>query len=67
MPLQYRAAVLRAAVRPGGQVIWLGKIEVNRDASFRWGSLMQEKRIRRVSSIEVASEPVLISSEPEML
>jgi hypothetical protein len=54
-------------VRPGGQVIWLGKIEVNQDASFRWGSLTQEKRIRRVSSIEVASEPVLISSEPEML
>jgi S-(hydroxymethyl)glutathione dehydrogenase / alcohol dehydrogenase len=36
-------------VRPGGQVIWLGKIDVNQDASFRWGSLMQEKRIRRVS------------------
>jgi S-(hydroxymethyl)glutathione dehydrogenase/alcohol dehydrogenase len=37
------------AVRPGGQVIWLGKIDVNNDVSFRWGSLMQEKRIRRVS------------------
>jgi S-(hydroxymethyl)glutathione dehydrogenase/alcohol dehydrogenase len=37
------------AVRPGGQVIWLGKIEVNTDVAFRWGSLMQEKRIRRVS------------------
>jgi len=37
------------AVRPGGQVIWLGKIDVNSDVSFRWGSLMQEKRIRRVS------------------
>jgi S-(hydroxymethyl)glutathione dehydrogenase / alcohol dehydrogenase len=37
------------AVRPGGQVIWLGKIDVNQDASFRWGSLMQERRIRRVS------------------
>jgi S-(hydroxymethyl)glutathione dehydrogenase/alcohol dehydrogenase len=37
------------AVRPGGQVIWLGKIDVARDVSFRWGSLMQEKRIRRVS------------------
>jgi len=36
-------------VRPGGQVIWLGKIDVNKDVSFRWGSLMQEKRIRRVS------------------
>ncbi|MDR3485480.1 MAG: Zn-dependent alcohol dehydrogenase [Bradyrhizobium sp.] len=37
------------AVRPGGQVIWLGKIDVNKDVAFRWGSLMQEKRIRRVS------------------
>jgi S-(hydroxymethyl)glutathione dehydrogenase/alcohol dehydrogenase len=37
------------AVRPGGQVIWLGKIDVNKDVGFRWGSLMQEKRIRRVS------------------
>src|SRR3954452_22603415 len=37
------------AVRPGGQLIWLGKIDVNNDVSFRWGSLMQEKRIRRVS------------------
>jgi S-(hydroxymethyl)glutathione dehydrogenase / alcohol dehydrogenase len=37
------------AVRPGGQIIWLGKIDVDRDVTFRWGSLMQEKRIRRVS------------------
>ena len=37
------------AVRPGGQVIWLGKTDVNKDVSFRWGSLMQEKRIRRSS------------------
>ncbi len=37
------------ALRPGGQLIWLGKIDVNKDVSFRWGSLMQEKRIRRVS------------------
>jgi S-(hydroxymethyl)glutathione dehydrogenase / alcohol dehydrogenase len=36
-------------VRPGGEVIWLGKIDVEQDASFRWGSLMQEKRIRRSS------------------
>ncbi|MGB8397418.1 Zn-dependent alcohol dehydrogenase [Bradyrhizobium sp.] len=41
--------VTAEAVRPGGQVIWLGKIDVNKDVSFRWGSLMQEKRIRRVS------------------
>jgi S-(hydroxymethyl)glutathione dehydrogenase/alcohol dehydrogenase len=37
------------AVRPGGQIIWLGKIDVSDEVSFRWGSLMQEKRIRRVS------------------
>jgi S-(hydroxymethyl)glutathione dehydrogenase / alcohol dehydrogenase len=37
------------AVRPGGQVIWLGKVDVNDEVAFRWGSLMQEKRIRRVS------------------
>lgn len=36
-------------VRPGGQIIWLGKIDTNKDVTFRWGSLMQEKRIRRVS------------------
>ena len=37
------------AVRPGGQVIWLGKIDVTKDVSFRWGSLMGEKRLRRSS------------------
>src|ERR1700754_520819 len=37
------------AVRPGGQLIWLGKIDVNKDVAFRWGWLVQEKRIRRVS------------------
>jgi S-(hydroxymethyl)glutathione dehydrogenase / alcohol dehydrogenase len=37
------------AVRPGGHVIWLGKVDVEKDVSFRWGSLMQEKRIRRSS------------------
>ncbi|HEX4410278.1 MAG TPA: zinc-binding dehydrogenase [Xanthobacteraceae bacterium] len=36
-----------AAVRPGGEVVWLGKIDVDKQVSFRWGSLMQEKRIRR--------------------
>lgn len=46
-PVAFRTSA--EAVRPGGQVIWLGKIDVNQDASFRWGSLMQEKRIRRVS------------------
>ncbi|MBI6630879.1 Zn-dependent alcohol dehydrogenase [Pontibaca salina] len=37
------------AVRPGGQAIWLGKTDVDQDVAFRWGSLMQEKRIRRSS------------------
>ena len=37
------------AVRPGGHIIWLGKVDVQQDVAFRWGSLMQEKRIRRVS------------------
>lgn len=37
------------AVRPGGQVVWLGKTGVDDDVAFRWGSLMQEKRIRRSS------------------
>jgi S-(hydroxymethyl)glutathione dehydrogenase/alcohol dehydrogenase len=37
------------AVRPGGEIIWLGKIDIANDVSFRWGSLMGEKRIRRSS------------------
>jgi S-(hydroxymethyl)glutathione dehydrogenase/alcohol dehydrogenase len=37
------------AVRPGGQVVWLGKTGVSEEVSFRWGSLMQEKRITRSS------------------
>ena len=37
------------AVRPGGQVVWLGKVAVNDEVVFRWGSLMQEKRIVRSS------------------
>src|SRR5216684_257257 len=46
------AAALRTtveAVRPGGEVVWLGKIDVDNDVAFRWGALMQEKRIRRSS------------------
>ena len=37
------------AVRPGGDVVWLGKLGVNEEASFRWGALMGEKRIVRSS------------------
>ncbi|MGW0163522.1 Zn-dependent alcohol dehydrogenase [Mycobacterium sp. NPDC003323] len=37
------------ACRAGGEVIWLGKLDVDQNISLRWGSLMQEKRIRRNS------------------
>jgi S-(hydroxymethyl)glutathione dehydrogenase/alcohol dehydrogenase len=37
------------AVRPGGQVVWLGKLGVGDEMAFRWGALMQEKRITRSS------------------
>jgi S-(hydroxymethyl)glutathione dehydrogenase/alcohol dehydrogenase len=36
-------------VRPGGQVVWLGKINIDEEVSFSWGSLMGEKRIVRSS------------------
>ncbi|MGE0717889.1 MAG: zinc-binding dehydrogenase [Alphaproteobacteria bacterium] len=35
--------------RPGGDLVWLGKVNVNRDVAFRWGSLMGERRIVRSS------------------
>ena len=35
--------------RPGGDVVMLGKVGVNDDVKFRWGSLMGEKRITRSS------------------
>ena len=35
--------------RPGGQIVWLGKVNVNEQVPFRWGSLMGEKRITRSS------------------
>jgi len=37
------------AVRPAGEVVWLGKINVDAQVAFRWGSLMGEKRIVRSS------------------
>jgi S-(hydroxymethyl)glutathione dehydrogenase/alcohol dehydrogenase len=37
------------AARPGGDVVWLGKVNVDREVGFRWGSLMGEKRIVRSS------------------
>jgi S-(hydroxymethyl)glutathione dehydrogenase/alcohol dehydrogenase len=35
--------------RPGGDAVLLGKVPVNDDVKFRWGSLMGEKRITRSS------------------
>ena len=46
-PQSFRASL--EAVRPGGEVVWLGKTDVAEDVAFRWGSLMGEKRIRRSS------------------
>jgi S-(hydroxymethyl)glutathione dehydrogenase/alcohol dehydrogenase len=43
----FRLAV--EAVRPGGEVVWLGKINIDEEVSFRWGSLMGERRIVRSS------------------
>jgi S-(hydroxymethyl)glutathione dehydrogenase / alcohol dehydrogenase len=37
------------ATRPAGDLVWLGKVNVNDDVAFRWGSLMGEKRIVRSS------------------
>lgn len=36
-------------VRPGGSVVWLGKVNVDADVSFRWGSLMGEREMVRSS------------------
>ena len=43
---------LRASVemvRPGGSVVWLGKVNVDTEVGFRWGSLMGERRMVRSS------------------
>jgi S-(hydroxymethyl)glutathione dehydrogenase/alcohol dehydrogenase len=37
------------ACRAGGSIVWLGKVGVDQDVAFRWGSLMGEKRIIRSS------------------
>ncbi|MGC2414803.1 MAG: Zn-dependent alcohol dehydrogenase [Stellaceae bacterium] len=46
-PASFRVSL--EAVRPGGEVIWLGKTDVAADVALRWGSLMGDKRIRRSS------------------
>jgi S-(hydroxymethyl)glutathione dehydrogenase/alcohol dehydrogenase len=46
------AQVFRVAVemtRPGGNVVWLGKVNVDAEVSFRWGSLMGERHMVRSS------------------
>ena len=46
------AGVFRTAVemsRPGGSVIWLGKVNADAEVSFRWGSLMGERQMVRSS------------------
>jgi S-(hydroxymethyl)glutathione dehydrogenase/alcohol dehydrogenase len=43
---------LRASVemvRPGGRVVWLGKVNVDTEVSFRWGALMGEREMVRSS------------------
>jgi S-(hydroxymethyl)glutathione dehydrogenase/alcohol dehydrogenase len=35
--------------RPGGQLVFLGKVNVDKQVAFRWGALMGEKRIVRSS------------------
>jgi S-(hydroxymethyl)glutathione dehydrogenase/alcohol dehydrogenase len=37
------------ATRPGGDVVLLGKVPVDDDVAFRWGSISGEKRITRSS------------------
>jgi S-(hydroxymethyl)glutathione dehydrogenase/alcohol dehydrogenase len=37
------------ACRVGGEIVWLGKVAVDQEVSFRWGSLMGEKRLTRSS------------------
>ncbi|WP_231586588.1 Zn-dependent alcohol dehydrogenase [Cupriavidus basilensis] len=46
-PAGFRASV--DLVRPGGQVVWLGKLPADAEMAFRWGALMGEKRIVRSS------------------
>ena len=52
-------------VRPGGQVVWLGKLPVNQQLSIRWGSLMGEKKITRASyggAVPARDFPLLVEA-----
>lgn len=42
-------ALALECARPGGQVVMLGKVAVDQEVAFRFGSLMGEKRITRSS------------------
>ncbi len=42
-------AVAVEMARPGGDVVWLGKVNVDAEVSFRWGTLMGERRMVRSS------------------
>jgi S-(hydroxymethyl)glutathione dehydrogenase/alcohol dehydrogenase len=46
-PSAFRFAV--EAARPGGHIVFLGKVNVDQEVAFRWGALMGEKRIVRSS------------------
>ena len=35
--------------RPGGKVVWLGKVDVDANVSFKWGSMIGERHIVRSS------------------
>jgi len=47
LPATFRQGV--EATRPGGEIVFLGKTNVDAEVSFRWGSLMGERRITRSS------------------
>jgi S-(hydroxymethyl)glutathione dehydrogenase / alcohol dehydrogenase len=42
-------AIATELVRPGGELVFLGKVPAARQVSFRWGSLMGDKRLTRSS------------------
>lgn len=37
------------AARPGAEIVWLGKVDVETEVRFRWGTLMGERRMMRSS------------------
>ena len=46
-PATFRLAF--EGLRPGGRAVILGKVDVEREVSFRWGSMMGERRMVRSS------------------